>query len=165
MSDHSLRGPWRCWQHSPVITFLYHPLALLSLCFQLSVSVSNSNQVVSTRQASLSGLHPGKALVFIFSASFKTLNSFLSQSHCSLVRTGFMLVSLCLSFSHLHSIFLSNVLPLSGFLFLTRTHTHTHAGRQAWNASAYISHGICNTFCFTRSSNVLEHGTCCAQLI
>lgn len=123
LSDHSLRGPWRCWQHRPVITFLYHSLALLSWCFQLSDSVSNSNQAVSTLQATRSGLlHPGNALVFIVSASFKILNSFLSQSHCSLVRIGYMLVSLCLSFSRLRSIFLSNVLPLSGFLFLTRTH-------------------------------------------
>lgn len=67
---------------------------------------------------------------------------------------------LCLSFTFLLFISLSHAV-----LSLSNTHTHKQTHTRAEKVLAYISHGICNTFSFTGGSNVLEQGTCCAELI
>lgn len=46
-------------------------------------------------------------------------------------------------------------------LYLIHTYTHTECRK----VLAYISHGVCSAFSSTCSSNVLERGTCCAELI
>ena len=167
LSHQSLTSPCRCQQHSPVIAPLsFFPALAPSSRFQQSDPASDPNSRL------LSRLHATRQTLQYLSfcyppppppthASFKFLHSPISPASLltpdSPPHPQFILVSLCLSF---------RFLPLrltesrrSFALSLSRTHT------RAQKVLAYISHGVCNTFSFTSGSNVLEQGTCCAELI